>query len=202
MGKTGARNVSTYDRDTQMEGQMGHKPFAIPMLLLLSLCFSTGEGQAQIVALGASNTAGKGVSIGEAFPAQLQEMLRARGLNVNVTNAGVSGDTPTGMLNRLNTSVPEGTRVVILNPGGNDLRACRRRGGGECASREEHFAVVEEIRARLRSRGIKVVMAKFGGMGAEDRQSDGRHLIPEVHREVASRLLPQVISALGVRSKR
>src|SRR5919112_5342516 len=72
-----------------------------------------------ITALGASNTAGKGVSPGQAFPAQLEAMLRGRGYDVQVINAGVNGDTPQGMLARLSSSVPAGTRIVILNPGGN-----------------------------------------------------------------------------------
>jgi acyl-CoA thioesterase I len=150
-----------------------------------------------IVALGASNTAGKGVSMSEAFPAQLEAMLRARGYDARVINAGVSGDTPQGMLSRLGSAVPEGTRVVILNPGGNDLRGCRRARGGRCATREEHDATVGQIVGHLRSRGISVVMARFGGMSQENRQADARHLTPEAHRAVASRLLPQVVAAMG-----
>ncbi len=90
------------------------------------------------------------------------------------------------MLQRLGSSVPEGTKLVILNPGGNDLRACRK-GGGECATEEEHRAVIEKIRDRLRARGIPVVMAKFGNKLDRDRQADGRHLTLEAHRAVAAR---------------
>ena len=68
-----------------------------------------------IVALGASQTAGRvigkhsgGVSPDEAFLAQLQSMLRARGYDAQVTNAGVPGDTTDGMLLRLDSSVPDG----------------------------------------------------------------------------------------------
>jgi acyl-CoA thioesterase I len=77
---------------------------------------------ATVVALGASNTFGKGVSRSQAYPAQLEALLRARGLSVRVINAGINGDTTGGMLARLDRVVPKGTNVVILQPGGNDQR--------------------------------------------------------------------------------
>ena len=78
--------------------------------LLLQLGFAHA---ATVVALGASNTAGKGVSLSQAYPAQLETMLRARGFDVHVINAGVSGDTTGGMTARIESTVPKGTRVVI-----------------------------------------------------------------------------------------
>ena len=75
-----------------------------------------------IVVLGASNTYGKGVARNAALPAQLQAMLRAKGYDVRVGNAGINGDTTAGMLRRLNAAVPAGTRLVILQPGNNDVR--------------------------------------------------------------------------------
>jgi acyl-CoA thioesterase-1 len=69
---------------------------------------------ATVVALGASNTFGKGVSRSQSYPAQLETLLRAKGLNVRVINAGVNGDTTGGMLGRLDRVVAKGTSVVIL----------------------------------------------------------------------------------------
>src|SRR5579872_3045301 len=100
---------------------------------------------ATVVALGASNTAGKGVSSDQAFPAQLQAMLRAKGFDVTVINAGISGDTTGGMMARLDSAVPKGTRVVILQPGGNDMR----KGAQNYAA---------ELVSRLHAMGAKVVM--------------------------------------------
>src|ERR1700722_13988262 len=95
------------------------------IIACLALCGAaflamTTADAATIVALGASNTAGKGVSSSEAYPAQLEAILRARGLSVTVVNAGISGDTTEGMLGRLDQAVPDGTSAVILQPGGND----------------------------------------------------------------------------------
>jgi acyl-CoA thioesterase-1 len=139
--------------------------------------------QAQVVALGASQTNGKDVSRDQAYPAQLEAMLRARGRSAQVVNAGVDGDTPRGMLSRLDSAVPPGTKVVILQPGTNAVDP----------------GAVSQIRARLAARGVRVIM--FEGarrlVPAGDVQADGQHLTPEGYRVVASQLLPQVLRALG-----
>jgi acyl-CoA thioesterase I len=99
---------------------------------------------ATVVALGASNTFGKGVSRSQAYPAQLEALLRARGLSVRVINAGINGDTTGEMLARLDRVVPKATNVVILQPGGNDRRKLA--------------ADTPAIQSRLGAMGIKVVM--------------------------------------------
>ncbi len=78
------------------------------------------EHRLNIVAFGDSLTAGYGLAANEAFPAQLQRALEAKGLAATVVNAGVSGDTTTGGLSRLDWSVPDGTDAVILELGAND----------------------------------------------------------------------------------
>jgi acyl-CoA thioesterase-1 len=114
--------------------------------LVLGLLGFAATAEAQIVALGASNTRGMGVALEAAYPAQLEAMLRAKGYRGGVLNAGISGDTT-----RLDSAVPPDTRVVILQPGANDLR---RRGGGP-AARE---ANIQQIVSRPRARGVQVVM--------------------------------------------
>lgn len=140
-------------------------------------------GAATVVALGASNTAGKGVSPGEAYPAQLEALLRARGLNVSVVNAGISGDTTGGMMARLESAVPKGTSVVILQPGGNDLRRGMSNYTGE-------------IRKRLAAMGAKVVMLPNEMFRGKPRQPDGMHLTPQGYQMLAQQLVGQVAAAL------
>jgi acyl-CoA thioesterase-1 len=144
-----------------------------------------------IVALGASNTAGKGVGISQAFPAQLQQKLRARGYDVQVANAGVNGDTSEGMLNRLESAVPSGTQIVILQPGGND----RRKGGTDRA------ANLAEIVSRLRAKHISVIVLDrlVAGVSHQYVQPDGQHLTAEGHDVVAERLLRHVLAQVGRR---
>ena len=71
--------------------------------------------------MGDSLTAGYGLPGDEAFPARLQKALRAKGYDVKIVNAGVSGDTASGGLDRLAWSVPQGTEAVILELGANDM---------------------------------------------------------------------------------
>ncbi|HXZ21647.1 MAG TPA: arylesterase [Pseudolabrys sp.] len=78
------------------------------------------ERSLKIVALGDSLTAGLGLAADETFPAKLAAALKAKGIAVSITNAGVSGDTASGGLGRLDWSVPDGTDAVILELGAND----------------------------------------------------------------------------------
>jgi acyl-CoA thioesterase-1 len=81
---------------------------------------SGAEQPITIVALGDSLTAGYGVRASEAFPVKLLRALVAKGMDVRVINAGVSGDTTSGGLARLDWSVPDGVEGVILELGAND----------------------------------------------------------------------------------
>jgi acyl-CoA thioesterase-1 len=74
----------------------------------------TAAAENLIVAFGASQTYGKGVSRDEAYPAQLEQLLRLKGYNVRVVNSGVNGQTTSAMLQRLDNSVPAGTSLVIF----------------------------------------------------------------------------------------
>ena len=77
----------------------------------------------RVVVLGDSLTAGYGLPPNEAFPAQLQNALRAKGVDVAVENAGVSGDTSAGGLARLNGAIagPVKPSLVIIELGANDM---------------------------------------------------------------------------------
>jgi len=73
-----------------------------------------------IVAFGDSLTAGYGVKTSDSFPAQLQMALQAKGHKVTVTNAGVSGDTTSGGLERLDWALDPKPDAVIMELGAND----------------------------------------------------------------------------------
>jgi acyl-CoA thioesterase-1 len=81
---------------------------ALPLVVFLAI-----DATAQVVALGTSGTRGI-VSSDEAWTTLLERMLRAKGANVSVSNEGVFGDTSDGLLGRLDSAAPEGTRVVII----------------------------------------------------------------------------------------
>lgn len=155
------------------------------LLAAFEVLFATGAAHAAtVVALGASNTFGKGVSRSQSYPAQLEALLRKRGLNVRVVNAGVNGDTTGGMLARLDRVVPKGTSVVILQPGGNDRRKLATDN-------------TPAIQSRLSAMGIKVVLLPNGMLHGLPHQPDGQHLTPEGYHMLAEALVGQVAAALG-----
>jgi acyl-CoA thioesterase-1 len=104
----------------------------------------------QIVVLGDSLAAGYGLPASAAFPARLEQALRAKGLDAAVANAGVSGDTASDGLARLDWSVPDGTDAVILELGANDAL----RGVDPAVTRQ----ALETILRRLKRRDIPVLL--------------------------------------------
>ena len=129
-------------------------------LLALNAFLFGGSAHAQsalIVALGDSNTAGFGVGRQNAFPAQLETMLRMTGYDVRVANAGINGDTLRGMLARLNSYVPQGTQIVIVQGGYNDVQM----GSSSTAL----TASIEGILSRLAARQITTVLCGFHNQG-------------------------------------
>ncbi len=105
----------------------------------------------RIIAFGDSLTAGFRLAPGDAFPAKLEKALRARGHDVEIANAGVSGDTTAAGLARLDWAVPDGSRIVILELGANDAL----RGLEPAATRRN----LETIIQRLKAKGAAVLLA-------------------------------------------
>ena len=179
----------------------------------------------KMVVLGDSLSAGLGLSASAAFPAQLKQSLKIKGIDVDMINAGVSGDTSSGGRDRLDWSVPEGTDAVILELGANDAL----RGTDPKVTR----AALTDILARLKARKVAVLlcgmlappnygsdysarfnaiypdMAKsFGvplypffleGVAADARlnQADGLHPTAEGVDVIVKNILPSVEAFLG-----
>src|SRR5262245_65907305 len=89
----------------------------IAAIAVTLLGLSPAAASVRIVAIGASNTSGWGVGEAAAYPAQLQALLKARGVDAHVVNAGVPFETTNGMLARIDTAVPIGRGLVIIQPG-------------------------------------------------------------------------------------
>jgi acyl-CoA thioesterase-1 len=97
----------------------------------------------RLVALGDSLTAGYGLSPGKAFPDRLEAALRAKGWDVKVINAGVSGDTAADALTRYDWSVPQDADALIIELGGNDML----RGMKPEATKTTLAAILDKARA-------------------------------------------------------
>ncbi len=98
----------------------------------------------QLVGFGDSLMAGYQLAPTESYTAQLEAALKAKGQNVTITNAGVSGDTTSGGLARIDWSVPDGTSGVILELGANDAL----RGISPEQSEKNLDAMITRLKAR------------------------------------------------------
>ena len=139
----------------------------------------------RIVAIGASNTHGWYVGNEGAFPAQLEALLRKRGIDAQVTNAGVPFDTTSMMLGRLDRDVPDGTDIVIVQPGSNDLRFL--------GNVQQRAANVAEMERRLQARSIKTIVCDEK-VPLRYYTLDFIHWTREGHAIIAADLLPRVLS--------
>jgi acyl-CoA thioesterase-1 len=164
--------------------------FAVALVLTIAANLASATA-AQIVAFGASNTAGHGIRSDEAWPSRLEAMLRAKGYQATVANAGISGDTTAGMLERLDAAVPDGTDLVIL-------AISPYNDAGKGISPAEYEANIQKILSLLQARGIKTISA-IPYVAGLPTQSDGIHLTAEAHATLAARLLPQIIGVIGHR---
>jgi acyl-CoA thioesterase-1 len=184
-----------------------------------------GTKPIKMVVLGDSLSAGLGLQASSAFPERLQKALKDKGMDVDMTNAGVSGDTSSGGRDRLDWSVPEGTEAVILELGANDAL----RGIDPKLTR----TALSDILTRLKARKIAVLLcgmvappnygsdysARFNaiypdlakafgvplypffldGVAADAKlnQADGMHPTPEGVDVIVKNILPSVEALVG-----
>jgi acyl-CoA thioesterase-1 len=128
-----------------------------------------------IVALGDSLTAGYGLPDKDGFVPQLQAALAANGLTATIQNAGVSGDTASDGLARLDWSVPQGTDAVIVELGANDmLRGIKP---------EVTRAALDAILSRLTGRHIAVLLC--GMRAAPNLGADYGQAFERIYPELA-----------------
>ena len=125
----------------------------VHILVLMVALMTAAPALAQpvkVVVLGDSLSAGLGLAAPDAFPAKLQKALKDKGVDVEIANAGVSGDTASGGRDRLDWSVPKGTDAVIVELGANDAL----RGTDPAITR----SALSDIVKGLKARGIAVLL--------------------------------------------
>jgi acyl-CoA thioesterase-1 len=144
--------------------------------LLAQASADANERPVKVVALGDSLMAGYGLPADAAFPAQLEKALKQKGAAVEIANAGVSGDTASGGLARLDWSVPDGTEAVILGLGANDML----RGVEPAVTR----AALDQIITRLKQRGVEVLLC--GMRAAPNLGADFARAFDVIYSELAT----------------
>ncbi|MER8438653.1 arylesterase [Mesorhizobium sp. M1312] len=160
---------------------------AAVFILFLGICGAISSARAEpleIVGFGDSLMAGFGLGPDEGFTQKLEAALRAKGHDVTVANAGVSGDTSSGGLSRLDWSVPDGTQLVILELGANDML----RGVSPAITQKNLDAML----AKLKQRKIAVLLAGMRAapnLGA-DYQNGFDAIFPELAEKYGVPLYP------------
>jgi acyl-CoA thioesterase-1 len=143
----------------------------------MATAIARAETPVKIVALGDSLTAGLGLPANEGFVPRLQAALAAKGVAVAIANAGVSGDTASGALARLDWSVPDGTDAVIVEIGANDML----RGIKPQVTR----AALDTILQRLTGRHIAVLLC--GMRAAPNLGADYGQSFESIYPELAAK---------------
>jgi acyl-CoA thioesterase-1 len=150
--------------------QRAEAPVEVPVM---------GE-EVAVLAFGDSLFTGYGLGEGDSYPVRLERALRARGINARIANAGVSGDTSAGALQRLAFTLNSQTRppdLVIISLGGNDML----RGLPPEQSRENLGAILAE----LKKRRIPVVL--LGMLAAPNLGADYRGRFDPIYPALAKR---------------
>lgn len=163
---------------------------AVVLLTLLSAVAPAAAKTIRLVALGDSLTAGYGLAKADSFTVKLEAAMRAKGYDIVVENAGVSGDTVKGGLARLDWSVGPDTDAVLVELGGNDAL----RGLDPAATR----ASLDSLLARLKARHLPVLLAGMQAprnLGPEYVQAFDS-IFPDLARQYDAVLYPYFLEGL------
>lgn len=146
-----------------------------------------------ILFFGDSLTAGYGIKLEEAFPALIQERLDSLGLNYTVINSGLSGETTSAGLNRLNWVLKQNVDVFVLELGAND----GLRGVPLNETKENLQAIIDLVREK--NADTKIILAGMQlppNMGPEYTE-EFRNIFPELAEENDIPLIPFLLQGVA-----
>lgn len=173
----------------------GFQRVFLALTMTIALSSAARAETISLVGFGDSLMAGYQLPPQDAFPARLEKALKEKGLDVTIANAGVSGDTSSGGLARIDWSVPDGTKGVILELGANDaLRGIPP---------EETRKNIEAMITRLKDRGIPVLLAGMmapPNMGA-DYAARFNPIFPELAKKYGLELYPFFLDGVVTEAK-
>ena len=162
-------------------------------LALFLLCSASPVFGGTILFLGDSLTAGRGVEQAQAFPALIQEKIRAQQLPYDVINAGLSGDTTAGGLSRLDWILQKPIDVLVLELGAND----GLRGLPIAAMKQNLQEIIDRVKAK--NPQVKIIIAGMEippNFGAE-YAADFRAVFPELAEKNHAALIPFLLEGVG-----
>ena len=168
---------------------------ALPLLALLSFYNPAAARPVKILAMGTSLTQGYGLPPGTEFTTQLQATLKAQGIDVEIVNAGVSGDTSSGGLSRLDWSLADHPDAAIIELGSNDML----RGVPPSVTEKNLRAILD----RLKAAHVKVLLT---GMHAQrnlgaDYVKQFDSIYPRLARDYNVLFYPFFLDGVALNSK-
>jgi len=196
---------------------MMRRSFVALALALLTAAPAGGPALAatvSIVAFGDSWTVGRNLdNPQDAYPAQLEGALKAKGYDVSIWNAGENGDRTATALTRVDTAVPPGTKIALVEFGPNDARAIGRESPVDPAVTK---ANLDALLRGLQARGVLVLLIGAKGLdysdlaardgvayeqwpklGSSEIGGDGQHPNADGYKTVVAHMLPAVESLIA-----
>ncbi len=161
------------------------------ILTLVSPAAHPAFGQTKVIAaLGDSLTAGYGLETGQGFVPQMQAWLTARGHDVRLINAGVSGDTTAGGLARVDWTLSDDVQGVMVALGGNDLL--------RALPPEASRANMQGIATGITAKGLPLLIVGFKAPGnyGPDYQAEFDAIYPDLAAEFGAGYVPEFLGAL------
>lgn len=145
-----------------------------------------------LVAFGDSLTAGYGVSLEESYPSILQKKLEDVGKAVTIINMGVSGETTTGALERLEFVAKQNPRIVLLGLGANDML--------RSSSPDEAYANLEKMIVFFKERGILVILLGMKSFSSNGVLYGGKFdsIYPKLAKEYSLPLVPFFLDGVAL----
>jgi acyl-CoA thioesterase I len=162
-------------------------------LALLLTCCATPVLGGTILFLGDSLTAGLGVQESQAYPALIQEKIRASHLPYEVVNAGLSGDTTAGGLSRLDWILQKPINVLVLALGAND----GLRGLPVEKTKENLQAIIDKVKAKNPQAKIVIAGMRMPPNLGEDYAAEFAAIFPELAEKNHATLIPFLLDGVG-----
>jgi acyl-CoA thioesterase-1 len=163
------------------------------MLLLMIMLVGAAPQGGVVLFLGDSITAGNGLDLSEAFPALIQDKIDAKGWRFKAVNAGQSGDTSAGALDRLNWLLKNPVEVLVLELGGND----GLRGLPVEATRKNLQLIIDRTKEKYPSAKIIIAGMKVPPNMGRDYGKKFEAIYADLAKKNKAPLIPFVLEGVG-----
>jgi acyl-CoA thioesterase I len=170
--------------------QIGRSSRAFLLLIILS---AAAPQPGVVLFLGDSITAGYGLELSQAFPGLIQEKIHAKGWNFKVVNAGQSGDTSAGALDRLDWLLKNRVDVLVLELGGND----GLRGLPVDSTRNNLQTIIDRTKAKYPEARIVIAGMKVPPNMGRDYAEKFEAVFTNLAKKNKAPLIPFVLEGVG-----